>query len=149
MINGGANLSFSQGRERLCRESGFLNGLWKGGDEECVLPWFVKMFEEGVIADLNLLQEEDLPFPDPSSLFLCMVCRALQTGSFFISDQHHDIISDLRGTILKLGGSCEGTCKVSIFIRFCHINQYHVIVNLTHRCCLQGTIVSIGNSWSQ
>ena len=28
------------------------------------------------------------------------------------------MISDLRRTILKLGGSCEGTCKVSNFIRF-------------------------------
>ena len=48
VINGGADRSFSQGRERLCREAGFLHGLCKGGDEECAEPWFVEMFEEGV-----------------------------------------------------------------------------------------------------
>ena len=118
MINGGADRSFSQGRERLCREAGFLHGLCKGGDEECAEPWFVEMFEEGVVADTNLFEEEDPHFPAPSSLLMCLVCSALQTGSFSRSEHSHDTISDLRGTILKLGGSCEGTCKVSNFIRF-------------------------------
>ena len=83
-----------------------------------MVPWFIEMFEEGAIADPKLFAEEDPPFPDPSSLFLCRVCRALQTGSLSISAQIHDTISDLRGTILKLGGICEGTYKVSNFTRF-------------------------------
>ena len=60
----------------------------------------------------------DPPFPDPSSLFVCLACHALQKGSFSRSNQIHDTIYDLRRTILKLGGSCEGTCKVSNCIRF-------------------------------
>ena len=118
MINIGVNRSFSQRRERLCRESGFSHGLCKGGDKECTAPWFVEMFEEGVVVDSNLFEEEDPPFSAPSSLFVCLVCCALQTRSFSRSEQIHDTISDLRGNILKLGDSCEGKCKVSNFIRF-------------------------------
>ena len=83
-----------------------------------MVPWFIEMFEEGAIADPKLFAEEDPPFPDPSSLFLCRVCCALQTGSFSCSEQSYDTISYLRGVILKLGGSCEGTSKVSGFILF-------------------------------
>ena len=82
VVNGGAECSFSHGRERLCREAGFSHGLCKGDNEECAAPWFVEIFEEGVVADPYLFEEEDPPFPDLSSLFLCMVCCALHTGSF-------------------------------------------------------------------
>ena len=118
MVNGGADRFFGQVRERLCIETGFLHGLYKCGNGECASPWFVEMFEERVIADPNFFEEEAPPFPVPSFLFLCLVCCALQTGSFSSSEQSHDTISDLRGTILKLGGICEGICKVSNFIRF-------------------------------
>ena len=148
MINIGVNRSFSQRRERLCRESGFSHGLCKGGDKECTAPWFVEMFEEGVVVDPNLFEEEDPPFSAPSSLFVCLVCCALQTRSFSRSEQIHDTISDLRGTILKLGDSCEGKCNVSNFIRFFLINRNNVRVNLTHCFRLQETTVSIGKTWS-
>ena len=118
MINGGANRYFIQGREILCREAGFLHGLCKGGNEECAALWFVENIEEGVVSDPNFFEEEDPPFPAPSSLFVCLVYCSLQKDSFSSSEKSHDTISDLRETILKLGGSCEGTCKVSNFIRF-------------------------------
>ena len=76
------------------------------------------MFEEGVVADSNLFEEEDPPFLDPRLIFVFMVCSALQTGRFSSIEKSHDKISDLRGTILKLGGSREGTCNVNNFIRF-------------------------------
>ena len=85
---------------------------------EKLARWFVKIFEEGVDADPNVFEEKDPPFTSLSLLFLCLLCRALQTSRFSSSEQSHDTVSDLRGTILKLGGICEDTCKVSNFISF-------------------------------
>lgn len=77
MINDGVVRSFSQGSERLWKEAGFSHGLGEYSNEECAAAYFVNVFEEMVVADLDLFEELLPPSPAPSSLFLCLVFRAL------------------------------------------------------------------------
>ena len=78
MINGGADRSFSQGREILCREAGLSHGLYKGGDEECTASWFIEVCEVGVVADPDLFEELDNTFSSSELALLVsgMTCLA-------------------------------------------------------------------------
>ena len=87
-----------------------MRSVWQHGLSKCL--------RKGLALIPMFFTEEDPYFPALRLLFLCLVCRALHTGSFSRIEHSNHTISDLRVTILKLVGSCEGTCKVSNFIRF-------------------------------
>jgi len=70
-----------------------------------VAPGFVEILEVGVADESNVVEETDSSSPARILLILCLVCCALQIGKLSNFKESHDMVSNFRGIILKLGGS--------------------------------------------